>query len=328
MRNNSSLQSDQKLDATTLLDLRLEHLKPDRTPATLRRYQSALQRFLSWYEEVEHHPLAIEDLTPIALVGYRNALQKTESPSTVNTHLSALRAWCKWLVDAGHLENDPAARVKLVSRQAPPAPKSLKAAEVNALLRAAGRSRHPLRNTAILQMFIQTGIRIGECAALNWRDIEFGEKRGKVLIRSGKGNKARSVPLNGSARQTLADYAAPLLQVEPTLRAVAAAWPQQEDLTPLWQSQKKGRMTTSAIQRMINELVTDCVAKESMPADTSAHTLRHTFATHYLESNARDLAGLASLLGHSSLNTTHIYVHPTAEDLAQRIEELDLNAYE
>jgi site-specific recombinase XerD len=246
----------------------------------------------------------------------------------VNTHLSTLWAWCKWLTDGGYLENDPAARVKLVSRQAPPAPKSLKAAEVNALLRVAGRSRHPLRNPAILQMLLQTGIRIGECAALNWGDIEFGEKRGKVSIRSGKGNKARSVPLNGSIRQTLADYAAALLEVEPTLRAVAVAWPQHEELAPLWQSQKKGRMTTSAIQRMIDELVIECVAKGLLPADTSAHTLRHTFATHYLESNARDLVGLASLLGHSSLNTTYIYVQPTAEDLAKRVEELDLNAYE
>jgi site-specific recombinase XerD len=120
--------------------------------------------------------------------------------------------------------------VKVVSRQALPAPKSLKAAEVNALLRAAGRSRHPLRNTAILQMLLQTGMRISECAALNWGDIEFGEKRGKVVIRSGRGNKARSVPLNGSVRQALADYTATLLKIEPTLRAIAAAWPQLADL--------------------------------------------------------------------------------------------------
>lgn len=135
--------------------------------------------------------------------------------------MSALPAWCKWLVENGHLENNPAARVKLVSRQLPPAPKSLKAAEVNTLLHAAGRSRYPLRNTAILQMLLQTGMRIGECAALNAGDIEFGEKRGKIVIRAGKGNKARSVLLNGSVRQALADYAAPILNLEPTLRSIA-----------------------------------------------------------------------------------------------------------
>lgn len=61
---------------------------------------------------------------------------------------------------------------------------------------------------------------------------------------------------------------------------------------------------------------------------TSAHTLRHTFATHYLKTHPGDLVGLASLLGHSSLNTTRLYVQPTAEELAQKVEDLSLNAYE
>jgi site-specific recombinase XerD len=314
-----------------LVEAWLQDLAADRSPATIRRYQSAVRCFLDWYKLEEHYALAVTDLTPVALVAYRNTLQKTEAPSTVNTHLSALRAWSRWLVEAGYLETDPAVRVKLVSRQTSPAPKSLKGSEVNALLRAAAKSRQPLRNTAILQMLLQTGMRIGECAALNWEDIDFGEKRGKVAIRSGKGNKARMIPLNASIRQALADYAAPILLVDPTLRAVAAAWSQPEEdkqPIPLWQSQKKGRMTTSAIQRMIDELVKDCVSRDLLPAETSAHTLRHTFATHYLESNTRDLAGLASLLGHSSLNTTYIYIQPTAEDLAKRMEEIDLNAYE
>jgi len=309
----------------------LEDLQADRSPATLRRYHPAVRRFLAWHASQEHRLFSIDDLTPISLVGYRNNLQKTESPSTVNTHLSALRSWTKWLTDHGHLESNPATRVKLVSRQAPTAPRSLKAAEVNALLRAAQRSRHPRRDTAILQLMLQTGMRIGECAELNWEDVEFGEKRGKVAIRAGKGNKARLAPLNASARQALADYAAPLLQADLGLRSVAAAWPHpvvDKQPTPLWSSQKKGRMTASAIQRMVGELVKDCAARGLLPAETSAHTLRHTFATHYLESNARDLVGLASLLGHSSLNTTQIYVQPTADDLASRVEALDLNAFE
>src|SRR5574341_568770 len=142
MRNTIDLPAAQETDASTLLDVWLQHLKADRSPATIRRYQSAVRRFLTWYESQEHRPLAIEDLTPIALVGYRNALQKTEAPSTVNTHLSALRAWCRWLVETRHLMNDPAARVKLVGRQSPSAPQPLKAAEANAPLPAPHRSRH------------------------------------------------------------------------------------------------------------------------------------------------------------------------------------------
>ncbi len=202
--------------------------------------------------------------------------------------------------------------------------------EVNALLRAAARSRHPDRDTAIIQVLLQTGMRIGECAALTWEDINFGEKRGVVTIRAGKGNKARCVPLNASARQALAEYVAPMLGVLPTLKAVAGAWPQLRSgllPSPLWRSQKGGQLSVSALGRMIDGLVRDCATRGLVPATTGAHTLRHTFATRYLRAHPADLVSVAALLGHSSLNTTRIYVQPTAEQLAERVEGLDLNAY-
>lgn len=139
------------------------------------------------------------------------------------------------------------------------------------------------------------------------------------------------MPLNGSVRQALADYTGPFLGVEPILQAVASAWPKRASdvaLIPLWQSQKGGGMTTSAIGRMIDGLVRDCASRHLLPASTSAHTLRHTFATHYLKTHPSDLVGLALLLGHSSLNTTRIYVQPTAKELAQKVEDISLNAYE
>lgn len=332
MRNKPTRQTSHPAHANQLLELWLEDLRADHSPATLRRYQSAIQRFLAWYEAEERQPLDIRHLTPIALVGYRTALQHTQATRTVNTHVSALRAWCRWLAETGHLSDDPAARLKLVARQpGAEAPRFLKHTEINALLRAAGNGRHPERDIAILQMLIQTGLRIGECAALNWQDIHFGEKRGQVFIRAGKGNKARTVPLNGSVRQALAGYAAPRLGVEPSPRAVARAWPRRDPdrlPTALWQSQKGGRMTTSAISRLIDGLVRDCASRQLLPASTSAHTLRHTFATHYLKTHPGDLVGLAALLGHTSLNTTRIYVQPTAEELAERVERIGLNAYE
>ncbi len=184
-----------------------------------------MRRFLRWYQAQEQRPLQIDHLTPIVLVGYRNALQQTEATSTVNTHVCALRAFATWLVRHGYLATNPAARFKLVGRQAAPTPQALTSTEVNALLRAATHSRHPARDAAIIQVLLQTGMRIGECAALMWEDISFGEKRGTVTIRAGKGNKARSVPLNASARQALAEYAAPIFGVVPTLKAIAGVWP-------------------------------------------------------------------------------------------------------
>ena len=68
------------------------------------------------------------------------------------------------------------------------------------------RDRHGKRDHAILQMLLQTGMRIGECQSLGWQDITFQERKGLVLIRSGKGNKSRTIPLNSSIRSALVEY--------------------------------------------------------------------------------------------------------------------------
>jgi site-specific recombinase XerD len=305
-------------------------LAADHAVATARRYLSAVRRFHGWYEDQERQPLQLDQLTPIALAGYRTALQQTEATSTVNTHVCALRTFCAWLANRGYLAINPALRFKLVDRQPPPGPTALRDSQINALLRAAARSRHPARDVAIVQVLLQTGMRIGECAALMREDITFGEKYGMATIRAGKGNKARSVPLNASARQALAEYAAPILNTTPTLKAIAVVWPRLRpgiQPTPLWRSQKGGRLSVSAMGRMIDGLVRDCAARRLVPAAVGAHTLRHTFAAHYLAAHPGDLVGLAALLGHSSLNTTRMYVQPTIEQLTERVECLDLNAY-
>ena len=78
---------------------------------------------------------------------------------------------------------------------------------------------------------------------------------------------------------------------------------------------------------MIEELVKAYTGRQLLPPSTTAHDLRHTFATAYLAAHPGDLTGLAQLLGHGSLDATKIYVQATAEVIAQRVEKLDLNAY-
>ena len=77
--------------------------------------------------------------------------------------------------------------------------------------------------------------------------------------------------------------------------------------------------------QIIAELVK--AAGALVPEDTSAHTLRHTFARSYLAQNPGDVVGLATLLGHSSLDTTRLYSQPSIEQLAKRVDQLNINAY-
>ena len=135
---------------------------------------------------------------------------------------------------------------------------------------------------------------------------------------------------NDPAGQALAEYLAPRLNCDSTVKAVALAWPRRSPgslQVALWQSQKKGALTTSAMRQMIDVLVRDASARGLVPAQTSAHTLRHTFARNYLAQYPGDLVGLATLLGHTSLDTTRIYSQPTVEQLSTRVELLKQNAY-
>lgn len=311
----------------------LEELQfSDRARGTIRRYRSAVEGFFAWYEHCEKRPLTFSTLTPITLVGYRNYIQRTQhrATSTVNGHISALRAFCSWLTEKRYLEVNPAKRLKLVGRQDVSSREELNDTEANALLRQARTSRDPLRNYAIVQVLLQTGMRLDECSQLTLADIELGERSGRMTIRQGKGNKARVVPLNASARQALAEYVAPRLNCDPTVKAVVRSWPHRLSGSPsasLWQSQKKGILTASAMRQMIDVLVQDAATRGLVPAQTSAHTLRHTFARNYLAEHPGDIVGLASLLGHTSLDTTRIYSQPTIEQLSTRVEQLPQNAY-
>ena len=112
-------------------------------------------------------------------------MQRTQgrATSTVNGHLSALRALCAWLTEERYLEVNPARRLKLVGRQEASKREGLSDTQANALLRQAQVSRDARRNYAIVQMLLQTGIRLDECSQLTLEDIEFGERSGRVMVR-------------------------------------------------------------------------------------------------------------------------------------------------
>jgi site-specific recombinase XerC len=111
---------------------------------------------------------------------------------------------------------------------------------------------------------------------------------------------------------------------------VSKAWPRHRPDaggTPLWRSQKGGRLSAAAMRRTIDGLVADGARRGLVPPEAAAHTLRHTFAAHHLQAHPGDLLGLLALLGHASLDTTRLYAGPTAAQLAARVDRLALNAY-
>ena len=280
--------------------------REDLASVTVRGYRSDLSLFAAWYDG---HP--IEKLTASDLAHFRQYLSGDRSmkPASVNRKLEALRRFCRWAHTTGKLHTNVAAELKLARAQRGTRPKGLLVSEVQALLRAAGQSRRTLarRNYAVVQLLLQTGLRVSEAATLRIEDLEIRERQGKVHIR-GNGNKERYVPLNTTVRRALQSYL-----------------DEREDTgtrDPVFLSDTGAALSVRSIQTLISELARRAHITR---IPVSAHTLRHTFALGYLKQNPGKLVELATLLGHESLDTTAIYALPSEEDLAADVERSSYN---
>ena len=154
---------------------------------------------------------------------------------------------------------------------------------------------------AILELLYGSGLRLGELHGL---DLENLDLRGQLVKVLGKGNKERIVPVTSSAVfavQAYIELRSDLLDTADKLLTSAFL------LNP-----KGGRLSRSSIQKAIRKLLVDTAAKDGL----SVHSLRHSFATHLLDSGA-NLIALKELLGHASLSTTQVYTHVSKERLLQ-----------
>jgi len=269
--------------------------------ATRKHYLDDLTQFARWVRTTSGEPFVPQQLIHRDVVDYLAHLRtvRKAKPSTVNRRLAALRSYARWLQATGVIAGDPTRDVRGV-RQTPRGPRSLTAAELRLLLRQVDKRGNRL-HVAVLTLLARTGLRVGELCALTTTDIELNERKGKVIVRQGKGGRYREVPLNAEARRALRAY----LEVRPTVpeRALFIG--------------ERGPLTTNGVYWLVRKY-----AERAGLEPIGPHVLRHTFATRYLAANQGDLVGLARLLGHESLNTVAIYTQPTLEDLSERVEGL------
>jgi site-specific recombinase XerD len=284
--------------------------REDLSAATVRGYRYDLRHFLSWHETIQGDAV-LERLTQFYLIAYRQAMIATGNrPTTVNRRLDALRRLCRWAQGMGLMAADLARDVRRIRLPRHCQPLGLLDTEVHAMLRAAGGSTHGLarRNYALVQLMLQTGLRVGEVAALRIGDLTLHDRSGSVHVRHGKGLKDREVPLNATARRAVKQY----LDARPG--AIVSE--------PLFLSGRAAALPVRSIQA-----VTASLARRARLSriPVSCHTLRHTFALAYLRDNPGKLVELASLLGHDSLDTTALYTRSSRDDLAADLERSRFN---
>jgi site-specific recombinase XerD len=176
----------------------------------VRGYRYDLHQFLRWFTQAKGSLDRLEKLSVLDLINYRRHPLTVAAlkAATVNRRLEALRRFCRWAQQSKRLKTNVAQDLNPVRSVRNTRPVGLTEPEVHALLRVAGESSHGLatRNCALVQVRVQTGVRVSEVAVLRIAEIAVRDRSGVVRIRQGKGLKAREVPLNATARRALRLY--------------------------------------------------------------------------------------------------------------------------
>ncbi|MFL5504390.1 MAG: tyrosine recombinase XerC [Gemmatimonadaceae bacterium] len=300
-------------DAQYVADF-LVHLEKERdvSPNTVTAYRRDLEEFVeylgTYYGAREW---SWQGLDRLAIRGFLAHLTRRKlNKRSIARSLSAVRSFYRYLHRNEQVEANPARGVS-TPKQDKYLPSYLDRAQIELLFQSAelkaqeGRFAD-VRNSAILELFYSTGIRLSELRGINRMDIDLLSQQVKVR---GKGRKERIIPVGDHAQLALRNYEA---KRDELLRRIGASG----DRTAFFLSSRGKRISVRAIQNAVKSFL-DKIDESS---GLSTHSLRHTFATHLLDAGA-DLRAVQELLGHASISTTQIYTHTSVERLKQVYEK-------
>ena len=271
----------------------LSHLAVERRMSahTLDAYRRDLLALREWAvgQSLDLTALTSDDLRGFVAGEHRRGL----APKSLQRRLSACRSFYRWLLKLGRIAASPADAIR-APKSVRKLPQVLDVDEAMQLVEVSTDAPLGLRDRALLELFYSSGLRLSEVCALKWGDLDFAQGLVTVL---GKGSKQRVVPVGSHARKALQE-----------LRAESHG--QQVDF--VFPGRGGRQITSRAIQLRMKRLAMQRgVFKRVHP-----HLLRHSFASHMLESSG-DLRGVQELLGHADIATTQIYTHLDFQHLAK-----------
>lgn len=226
------------------------------------------------------------------------------SKSTTARKLATLRSFYKFCLRRSYVQNSPVITVR-TPKQDKRLPKCLDAEEVTKLLTAPeDATLLGARDRAILETLYSTGMRVSELVGLNFADMDLA---GQAMHVRGKGKKERITPLGPTAAAAIQKYLE-LRQSDPKSGGF--------DPQAVFVNKHGQRLSTRSVRRKLDKYLLQCGLDPSI----SPHTLRHSFATHMLDSGA-DLRSVQELLGHQSISTTQIYTHLTTARMKESYDQ-------
>ena len=281
------------MSATDPVEAFLEHLRVERNVSAHTRdaYQRDLAALCAWAAMRSRGVLELrnDEIRAFVASEHRRGL----SPKSLQRRLSACRSFYLWLLKRGRIDANPADAIR-APKAARKLPQVLDVDEAVQLVEVATDAPLGLRDRALLELFYSSGLRLSEVCALKWADLDFAQGLVTVL---GKGSKQRIVPVGSHARNALA-----------ALREEAAGQPGDF----VFPGRGGAQISSRAVQLRMKKLA----AQRGVYKRVHPHLLRHSFASHMLESSG-DLRGVQELLGHADLGTTQIYTHLDFQHLAR-----------
>ncbi|HEU4353882.1 MAG TPA: tyrosine recombinase XerC [Burkholderiales bacterium] len=271
----------------------LEALEHQRrlSPATLRNYAHALDLLL---KEADC-PESLEPAQVRRLIAMLHA--KGASPRTLALTLSAWRGYFRWLARHRNLRANPALGIR-APKAARPLPKALSVEAAQRLLdgELEEKSALTLQDAAMFELLYSSGLRVSELTAL---DLSDEPDKGEVTV-TGKGSKTRTVPVGAKAREALKHWL--------SLRDKIAV----PDEKALFVGARGKRISPSRVWQRL----TRWAKRRGLAEHVHPHMLRHSFASHMLQSS-QDLRAVQEMLGHASISTTQVYTHLDFQALAK-----------
>ncbi|MDJ0799664.1 MAG: tyrosine-type recombinase/integrase [Calothrix sp. MO_167.B12] len=271
----------------------------ERSPVTIKNYLCDLNYFGKWFEQKTDIKLSPEQITPTDLRNYKHYLSEVLllKPKTVNRKLSSLKSFLNWASTEELIPEHRTPRMPQPIKEEKMGPQWLDRNEQHALVRTVEQSKNQ-RDITIIQLLLNTGLRVSELCSLMWSDIKLTPRKGRLIVRSGKGGKRREIPLNKDARKVLSDLGYSNHKGQRSAIFIG----------------QRGPMTPRGVESMFRKYVAHTELDEVTP-----HKLRHTFCKNLIEAGV-SLEKVAMLAGHENLETTRLYCSPGDHDLEAAVD--------
>jgi integrase/recombinase XerC len=215
---------------------------------------------------------------------------------SIQRNLSAVRSFYRYLLKNEKVKNNPAEGI-IAPKSPRKLPKVLDADQTVQLVEINEEDTLAIRDRAILELIYSSGLRLAELISLNLNDIDFNDR---ILTVTGKGNKTRIVPVGSHAIKAIKRW----LKERSTMTSASEQ--------ALFISNRGKRISPRSVQDRLKQWA----IKQGLPVHVHPHMLRHSFASHLLESSG-DLRAVQELLGHADISTTQVYTHLDFQHLAQ-----------